>query len=56
MFVNCVQVIFGNRWRHIVGDREFWEHVGGIDVSLDPSSFAQANTQVNDHDVFNSTD
>lgn len=50
-----MQVIFGNRWRHIIGDREFWEHVGGIDVSLDPSSFAQANTQVNDHDVFNST-
>ncbi|KAK4768637.1 hypothetical protein SAY87_003778 [Trapa incisa] len=38
-------VIFGNRWRLLLGDREFWEHIGGIDISLDPSSFAQANTQ-----------
>lgn len=38
-------VIFGNRWRHLLGDREFWEHVGGIDISLDPSSFGQANTR-----------
>ncbi|OWM73989.1 hypothetical protein CDL15_Pgr022260 [Punica granatum] len=38
-------VIFGNRWRHLLGEREFWENVGGIDVSVDPSSFAQANTQ-----------
>ncbi|CAL9065323.1 unnamed protein product [Musa banksii] len=38
-------VIFGNRWRHLLGQREFWEHIGGIDICLDPSSFGQANTQ-----------
>ncbi|KAL0381812.1 UNVERIFIED_CONTAM: putative RNA methyltransferase pc1998 [Sesamum angustifolium] len=38
-------VIFGNRWRHLLGERDFWEHVGGIDVSMAPSSFGQANTR-----------
>uniref|UniRef100_A0A6V7QTC9 Methyltransferase small domain-containing protein n=1 Tax=Ananas comosus var. bracteatus TaxID=296719 RepID=A0A6V7QTC9_ANACO len=38
-------IIFGNKWRHLIGERDFWEHIGGIDVSLDPSSFGQANTQ-----------
>ncbi|CAN1823024.1 Uncharacterized RNA methyltransferase pc1998 [Linum perenne] len=38
-------VIFGNRWRHLLGERDFWEHVGGIDVSLAPSGFGQANTR-----------
>ncbi|WOK94490.1 hypothetical protein Cni_G03192 [Canna indica] len=38
-------VIFGNKWRHLLGEREFSEHIGGIDISLDPSSFGQANTQ-----------
>ncbi|KAJ6799835.1 uncharacterized protein M6B38_141760 [Iris pallida] len=38
-------IIFGNRWRHLVGERDFWEHIGGVDISLDPSSFGQANTQ-----------
>ncbi|GJR57201.1 putative methyltransferase [Tanacetum coccineum] len=42
------QVIFGNRWRHILGERDFWEHVGGIDVYLAPSSFGQANTRAFD--------
>ncbi|KAI3463102.1 hypothetical protein Pfo_019765 [Paulownia fortunei] len=41
-------VIFGNRWRHLVGERDFWEHVGGIDVSMVPSSFGQANTRAFD--------
>ncbi|KAM7506503.1 hypothetical protein LguiA_016956 [Lonicera macranthoides] len=41
-------IIFGNRWRHLLGEREFWEHVGGIDVSLAPSSFGQANTRAFD--------
>lgn len=41
-----MQVIFGNRWRHLLGERDFWEHVGGIDICLTPSSFGQANTQV----------
>lgn len=41
-------IIFGNRWRHLLGEREFWEHVGGIDISLDPSSFGQANTRAFD--------
>ncbi|KAJ4798540.1 S-adenosyl-L-methionine-dependent methyltransferases superfamily protein [Rhynchospora pubera] len=38
-------VIFGHKWRHLEGEREFWEHLGGIDASIDPSSFGQANTQ-----------
>ncbi|KAL0395779.1 UNVERIFIED_CONTAM: putative RNA methyltransferase pc1998 [Sesamum calycinum] len=41
-------VIFGNRWRHLLGERDFWEHVGGIDVSMAPSSFGQANTRAFD--------
>ncbi|XP_043703782.1 uncharacterized RNA methyltransferase pc1998 isoform X2 [Telopea speciosissima] len=41
-------IIFGNRWRHLIGERDFWEHVGGIDISLDPSSFGQANTRAFD--------
>ncbi|KAI3518423.1 hypothetical protein L1887_07160 [Cichorium endivia] len=39
------QVIFGNTWRHLLRERDFWEHVGGIDVYLAPSSFGQANTR-----------
>ncbi|PRQ21510.1 hypothetical protein RchiOBHm_Chr7g0239971 [Rosa chinensis] len=23
-------IIFGNRWRHLLGERDFWEHVGGM--------------------------
>ncbi|XP_012070524.1 uncharacterized RNA methyltransferase pc1998 isoform X2 [Jatropha curcas] len=41
-------IIFGNRWRHLLGDQDFWEHVGGIDISLAPSSFGQANTRAFD--------
>lgn len=41
-------IIFGNRWRHLLGEKEFWEHVGGIDISLFPSSFGQANTRAFD--------
>ncbi|CAJ1946629.1 unnamed protein product [Sphenostylis stenocarpa] len=41
-------IIFGNRWRHLLGERDFWEHVGGIDVSLAPCSFGQANTRAFD--------
>uniref|UniRef100_A0A2P2L4F9 Methyltransferase small domain-containing protein n=1 Tax=Rhizophora mucronata TaxID=61149 RepID=A0A2P2L4F9_RHIMU len=41
-------IIFGNRWRHILGEREFWERVGGLDIFLAPSSFGQANTQAFD--------
>ncbi|CAH9089912.1 unnamed protein product [Cuscuta epithymum] len=41
-------IIFGNRWRYLLGERDFWEHVGGIDVSLAPSSFGQANTRAFD--------
>jgi len=47
------QIIFGNRWRHLLGERDFWEHVGGIDVSLAPSCFGQANTRVK---IFNLVD
>jgi hypothetical protein len=41
-----MQVIFGHRWRHLEGEKDFWEHLGGIDATIDPSSFGQANTQV----------
>ncbi|EEF50919.1 conserved hypothetical protein [Ricinus communis] len=41
-------IIFGNRWRHLLGDQDFWERVGGIDMSLAPSSFGQANTRAFD--------
>ncbi|KAG8637742.1 uncharacterized RNA methyltransferase pc1998 isoform X2 [Manihot esculenta] len=41
-------IIFGNRWRHLLGDRDFWEHLGGIDIALAPSSFGQANTRAFD--------
>ncbi|XP_059449850.1 uncharacterized protein LOC132180883 [Corylus avellana] len=41
-------IIFGNRWRHLLGEKDFWEHVGGIDISLAPSSFGQANTRAFD--------
>lgn len=42
-------IIFGNRWRHLLGESGFWEHVGGIDISLSPSSFGQANTRAFDN-------
>ncbi|XP_050231217.1 uncharacterized protein LOC126680203 [Mercurialis annua] len=41
-------IIFGNRWRHLLGEQDFWEHVGGIDISLAPSSFGQANIRAFD--------
>lgn len=41
-------IIFGGRWRHLLGERDFWEHVGGVDVFLAPSSFSQANTRAFD--------
>ncbi|GAB2246317.1 hypothetical protein Droror1_Dr00001810 [Drosera rotundifolia] len=46
--ISTDNVIFGNRWNHLVGNKEFWEHIGGIDASLDPSSFGQANTRAFD--------
>ncbi|GFS30803.1 S-adenosyl-L-methionine-dependent methyltransferases superfamily protein [Actinidia rufa] len=45
---DLADIIFGNRWRHLLGERDFWEHVGGVDVSLAPSSFGQANTRAFD--------
>lgn len=38
-------VIFGGRWRHLVGEPELWERVGGVDIAFTPASFGQANTQ-----------
>ncbi|GLJ47770.1 hypothetical protein SUGI_1008990 [Cryptomeria japonica] len=38
-------IIFGGRWRHLVGERDFWERFGGVDICMSPGSFAQANTQ-----------
>ncbi|KAK9938434.1 hypothetical protein M0R45_015173 [Rubus argutus] len=37
-------IIFENRWRRLLGERDFWEHVEGNDISLAPSSVVQANT------------
>ncbi|CAN6464832.1 unnamed protein product [Victoria cruziana] len=45
---SSTNVIFGNKWRHIIGERDLWERVGGIDISLAPSSFGQANTKAFD--------
>ncbi|KAF5190660.1 23S rRNA (uracil-C(5))-methyltransferase RlmCD [Thalictrum thalictroides] len=45
---STTNIIFGNRWRHLLGERDFWEHVGGVDISLAPSSFGQANTRAFD--------
>ncbi|XP_068654272.1 uncharacterized protein [Aristolochia californica] len=41
-------VIFGNRWRHLLGERDLWERVGGVDICLAPSTFGQANTKAFD--------
>lgn len=38
-------IIFGGRWRHLVGEQEFWEHIGGVDICLAPASFGQANSE-----------
>ncbi|XP_061368101.1 uncharacterized protein LOC133311100 isoform X1 [Gastrolobium bilobum] len=46
--ISTDNIIFGNKWKHLIGERDFWEHVGGIDVSLAPSSFGQANTRAFD--------
>ncbi|KAG8081685.1 hypothetical protein GUJ93_ZPchr0019g2670 [Zizania palustris] len=37
-------IIFGHKWRHLIGERDLWERFGGVDISLDPCSFGQANT------------
>ncbi|XP_051227819.1 uncharacterized protein [Lolium perenne] len=37
-------IIFGHKWRHIGGEADLWERFGGVDISLDPYSFGQANT------------
>lgn len=38
-------IIFGGRWRHLLGDQQCWERIGGVDVCLTPASFSQANLQ-----------
>lgn len=38
-------IIFGGRWRHLLGEQQCWERIGGVDVSLTPASFSQANLQ-----------
>ncbi|KAI5055006.1 hypothetical protein GOP47_0030151 [Adiantum capillus-veneris] len=38
-------IIFGGRWRHLLGDQQCWERIGGVDICLTPSSFSQANLQ-----------
>ncbi|CAD6228467.1 unnamed protein product [Miscanthus lutarioriparius] len=37
-------IIFGHKWRHLKGERDLWERYGGVDISLDPCTFGQANT------------
>ena len=37
-------IIFGHKWRHLIGENDLWERYGGVDISLDPYSFGQANT------------
>lgn len=37
-------IIFGHKWRHLKGERDMWERYGGVDITLDPCSFGQANT------------
>ncbi|KAK9120054.1 hypothetical protein Scep_018147 [Stephania cephalantha] len=44
----CMGQFSDLEWRHLLGERDFWEHVGGIDVALAPSSFGQANTRAFD--------
>lgn len=44
--VSLLQIIFGHKWRHLKGERDLWERYGGVDISLDPCSFGQANTLV----------
>jgi hypothetical protein len=39
-------IIFGGRWRHILGEPELWERMSGVDISFTPASFGQANLQV----------
>lgn len=41
-----MQIIFGHKWRHLKGERDMWERYGGVDITLDPCSFGQANTLV----------
>ncbi|CAI7792323.1 unnamed protein product [Closterium sp. NIES-54] len=36
-------VIFGGRWRHMIGPTDMWERLGGVDVCFTPGSFGQAN-------------
>uniref|UniRef100_A0A0E0CCA2 Methyltransferase small domain-containing protein n=1 Tax=Oryza meridionalis TaxID=40149 RepID=A0A0E0CCA2_9ORYZ len=38
------EIIFGHKWRHLIGENDLWERYGGVDISLDPYSFGQANT------------
>jgi hypothetical protein len=45
MFLH-LQIIFGHKWRHLIGENDLWERYGGVDISLDPYSFGQANTLV----------
>ncbi|KAH8941042.1 hypothetical protein BDL97_14G017100 [Sphagnum fallax] len=42
------EIIFGGRWRHILGESELWERMSGVDISFTPASFGQANLQVFD--------
>ncbi|BBN13449.1 hypothetical protein MPTK1_6g03570 [Marchantia polymorpha subsp. ruderalis] len=38
-------IIFGGKWRHLLGEQQLWERVGGADICFTPASFGQANVQ-----------
>lgn len=38
-------VIFGGRWRHLLGEQQCWQRIGGVDKCLTPASFSQANLE-----------
>ncbi|KAG6541565.1 hypothetical protein Mapa_017087 [Marchantia paleacea] len=38
-------IIFGGKWRHLLGEQQLWERVGGADICFTPASFGQANLQ-----------
>ncbi|CAM6119504.1 unnamed protein product [Calypogeia fissa] len=38
-------IIFGGKWRHLLGEQEMWERIAGADICFTPASFGQANLQ-----------
>ncbi|KAL3691988.1 hypothetical protein R1sor_005639 [Riccia sorocarpa] len=38
-------IIFGGKWRHLLGEDQLWERIGGADICFTPATFGQANLQ-----------